>query len=679
MITYDEPPESELYNALVKDKTLPHPTSRGFDRSKWQDAYHSLVAPSPRDEALAVAAIHYGTELRSLRNTFDDKIFKGMNRREAKIFSIAFANREFFFLSKKVVEKIESKPRGRVARLDNAGVLVSNAQSGEKLSPDSMTATIVDTLPHCIERAQRLAERTSNTEIKLDDDHFKLYAVLSIEHSIRDLWQDVVWRGAAITLQNGQLKQVPANKSLAEHELAWSRRNEGIALQHAIFDMITERQLRKHGAIAQSYLSKTIVGVGTGHGGRAFRFGPQSGAAGRQWRHRGQATALEDSYLSDFLDVPLPSTEKHALTCRELHRVWCLLADAASILESKRKAKDLSDYDSTKQFALLMRKSEYERAIIECLGLSAERASEAMRFLTLDGSDAASMFDDGFWSCPVLAVDENEAALLVPSLFVGNTIRTAEHWLARGGLTDNLLDARRGRTFEAHVRNALTEAVKKNALFSDSVCCPDELKGEPPNGEQVDLLFRVRDLVVVGEVKCLLAPIEPTEYANYLRKIKEACIQAARKAEWLNKNRDLLVKLLKLSAERSHSAKIIPIVVINQSVGSSLVSDGVHVIDFHFLKLYLDAGEYSSGAAFSRDEVDTVVHHETLYKNEEEAKERFLASIENPKPLKKYLDLAAWTETRFPMSNGDTLLIENCIMEGNLTSMADEEIEKLFA
>ena len=121
-----------------------------------------------------------------------------------------------------------------------------------------------------------------------------------------------------------------------------------------------------------------------------------------------------------------------------------------------------------------------------------------------------------------------------------------------------------------------------------------------------------------------------------------------------------------------------PIVVTNQSYGASLSSGESRVIDFHFLKLYLEDGEYLTGVAYRLKEGDAVPRHEKLYASEEEAEQKFLESIENLRPLKRYLDIVKWTETRFPLSNGETLFIENCVMEGNLTPMNDSEIEELF-
>jgi hypothetical protein len=363
MLTLTLQTESELYNKVVKEKSLPHPTARNFDAKRWEEAFRALRAPSQRDESLAVAAIHYGTELQRLRKTFDDKIFKELNRRSAKIFSAAFANREFFVLMDNVAERMKAKAEQEsVARLDGtAGILISNGQSGDELDPDAAMATIVDTLPHCIERAQRRPADPSANRVELDRDHFKLYAALSIEHSIRDLWQSVLWKGASLTFKNNQLRQAPGDRRLAEYELAWTRRIERVATQGAITDAIADRRKHDLGIEIVPYLSKTVTGVGTGNGGRSFKFGAQSGRAGQQTRHNRQSTILEDSYLADFLDTPLPSTGDSKLTSRELHRVWCILVDAAHVLRTKKKSKELVDFDAAKQFALLIRSSELQR------------------------------------------------------------------------------------------------------------------------------------------------------------------------------------------------------------------------------------------------------------------------------------------------------------------------------
>jgi hypothetical protein len=130
----------------------------------------------------------------------------------------------------------------------------------------------------------------------------------------------------------------------------------------------------------------------------------------------------------------------------------------------------------------------------------------------------------------------------------------------------------------------------------------------------------------------------------------------------------LVAKVFGLSLEEATSLRIVPIVVTNQGACFGLLANGARIVDFHFLNLYLSDNEYVSRMAFDIAEGTTVPEHETLYQDEDGAATHFESTMKEPPPLKRLLASAVWTDNRFPMSNGGTLSVSNCMSSG-----ADED------
>jgi hypothetical protein len=386
---------------------------------------------------------------------------------------------------------------------------------------------------------------------------------------------------------------------------------------------------------------------------------------------------LENCYLAPFLDAPLPRLSTR-LTCRDLHRIWCVARDCANILKDRSKRRSFDDLKGIEAHALTIRRDEIERAVMECLKIEAGRAKEAIKFLTCDHFDLSSLFTQSFWSAPFLGIDDGRnLAIVLASLEVGSAIRRVENWLSRGGLSDHLSDARRGLKYETEVRSEIEESLSKNNLLSLARCA-DSSNERSGDGEQVDLLITLGNLLVVGEVKCFLYPIEPIEHFNYLRRLDEAGAQAARKANWLHENPQVVANALQISPALAASLRPVPIIVTNQGAGLGLEANGARVIDFHFLKLYLSDNEYISGMTFDAEKGIAVRYPEILYGDEIEAAGFFEATMADPPPLRRLLKSATWKDSRFPSSDGQDLLVANCYPDDSMLTEAEQRVAVLL-
>jgi hypothetical protein len=471
----------------------------------------------------------------------------------------------------------------------------------------------------------------------------------------------VLWDAWALTRDEQEVLLAPTDIELATLWNVWLWRQEMLLMQNTLLDSLIERVAMKSGGLVAPFLNPAVVGIGgRTKTGRRFRFGSLSGRERGQAWHLTEDAILSESYLAPFMDAPLPGLD-NALSCKTLQVAWCVIRDCAKILASKCNGRGIGDVGDLECYALLVRRSEIERAISHCAGIPHNRARAAVDFLSCNLSDTGSLFTKGFWAKPLISIDANENTIIaLPAISVGSAIRRVESWLDEGGLSDRLSTARRGLRYEAWVRQELINGLAANSLLSNARCARDGIGRNDEDEEQIDLLLRLGNILVVGEVKCLLAPIEAMEHFNYLTKLNEASKQAIRKAKWISDNRDIAARALGLSLKDVEPLRPIPIVVLNQSAGVGLLFQYARVVDLHFLRLYLTYHEYSAGHAFNVLDKMGASEVRVLYDSEQEAADRFEQIMANPPTIDRFKKFAKWERTRFPMSNGQSFQISVC-------------------
>lgn len=484
---------------------------------------------------------------------------------------------------------------------------------------------------------------------------------MSLEHALRDLWQQVLWDGWALGDTADGLRQGPVDRQLAVLWAVWYARHLKILGQGSSLDAIAQRAADLAGQLPEPFLKQTALGIGgASRETRRFRFGQVSGRQfGQSW-HRTEYKVLEDSYLAQFLDAPLPKLANN-LTCRDLQVAWCVLRDCASVLNERVTRRSLDSFDAVEACALLIRRDEIVRAIQVCAELDSERAEKVVQFFTCQLDNFGSLFARGLWSTPLVSLDGNKnLAVCLAALSVGSAVRRIESWLDRGELSDHLTDARRGERYEAWVRKEISAAIADNEYLPDAKCVLHSIERPGDTGEQIDLLILLGNLVVVGEVKCRLYPVESIERYNYLRRLNEAGDQVVRKGQWLEQNAKIIADAFQISIERARSLHLVPIVVLNQGAGFGILANGARVVDFHFLKLLMADNEYLAGMVFDMTKQIYIPTHEHLYVDEKDAAARFEDIIANPPPLTNAIASVQWRVNKFPLSDGHHLLVENC-------------------
>lgn len=420
-------PESEIFE-LVRRGKLQHPTNSKFDPKPWVSAIAELEDSTLRDVQLGFAAIYYGQQITTLRDTAKERLPK-ISKTKALRLLAATANQQFLIGRKKSQEHINSvHDKKTPINLVQAGQALFDTQYGQTFNLDDLTTSLVDALPCWLFQICNGDDETAtNSNTKPTDIAGLALSIASIENGLRTLWQATLWTNATLLKDQDRFVSGWDDKDFASRWLAWALRQETLICHETYMDAGARTIAGKKILPRRAALSKTVTRMYWGHTGRRrFVCGSSKRIGTRANGYAQERDALERLYTGLYLDEPLPKTEAH-LTCRELLEAWWVLSDIGALV-----TKDLGDpwFETDKdvsRFATSLEKTDLARVFSSCLYISLDRASQIVNFFSCDPNETKQLFSIGLWSTPLLdAANSDSSHLILAPLLVGSPVKRVE-------------------------------------------------------------------------------------------------------------------------------------------------------------------------------------------------------------------------------------------------------------
>ncbi|WP_204113648.1 hypothetical protein [Shimia biformata] len=646
---------------------LSSPFAKNFRVDEWKEALEEAEG-NERDVKLCMSAIFFGNQVSSLRDRHIKRIFKDISKRSALILAVGSANRNYFALIRDFRERQAERAKSKDSspfHLMEIGKAGSQIAPQENMSPDDLVTAIVDTLPHWFFEAKELSD--DREPIGTDFGLLELRAgwALSVESGLRDLWMSALWEGRELKGDGEGLTFGPADRELDGYWYASQMRTEAalwgpLALFH---DLPEDRD------DTQDIRSVFVSRLRGGRTGLAF---PKP-SGGRLQKLNETLGVLERSYIGDYLDVPIEVAGSE-ISMRLLIKALWVLGELGAAMRLNIRARIIRGYRDAREFSLRVSKKDCVRVFRECLGIEESFAASVLSQLVLSPDDTGKCFKEGVWLHPLVELDEEHVMIVMPSVDVGTKTRFVERTLTEL-LGPDLTKAKSlGGTFEKGTRKRVQAALAGNKIIDDFACLPHAINKVSEGGEEIDLLFRIGRRVIVGELKCLIAPNESIERYSHLSKLEEAAGQARRKAEWLSKNKHLVEDALDVDGAE---IEITPMVILNQRIGSGLVIDEVVITDVFLLELFAGDGSYSSGAAMTKGR--KAVAFETFYTTQKEAEDAIQDVFSSPPPLRPFIEGIEWVNVEFPAAFGKIRLETPRLKDGALVTPDLETAADIFS
>jgi hypothetical protein len=167
--------------------------------------------------------------------------------------------------------------------------------------------------------------------------------------------------------------------------------------------------------------------------------------------------------------------------------------------------------------------AEFECYLCAQLSLSCEELAVALEWLKFRPQQR-----EDIWFTPLYSI-EDHYILLSPMCAYANFVRFVESIFERAKGWNS------GQAFERYVIGRLQTAIKNPSLPILSVVGPATYRGKNER-EEIDLLIASSSTVFIGEVKYDCFTSDEINIFQHIKKMKQACGQAARKASFLRTN-----------------------------------------------------------------------------------------------------------------------------------------------
>jgi hypothetical protein len=200
---------------------------------------------------------------------------------------------------------------------------------------------------------------------------------------------------------------------------------------------------------------------------------------------------------------------------------------------------------------------------------------------------------DGLWQKPLIPAGADEFLIASAPLLYGNMLRITERWLRQGGFDLN----RRGAIFEKEAREQISRMLKDSRLLRDAAVAPEPVF-VGPNREEVDLLVRVGKVLLVGEAKCQLFPVDEIEGYRFQQRLLEGAHQAIRKSDAVRADPTDVRTAVGLNDPEN--LIVLPFVLSNSILYSGYPVDGVPVVDLPYLGTLLRDGRLRTMVVMNR-------------------------------------------------------------------------------
>lgn len=655
--------ESEIFTWVTRglgQRNLMHPTARNFKAEAWVAALAAIERPTPRDRDIVTAANLIGRQIASLRAETEQFVMIG-NGIQSRMLTVAEANRQFRALLRQSHKKSQDASKDGYYSISMLSELrLRSAAPGVENTVDGFTEGLVDAVPIWLNRTYECEA------VEWDEtDHFqrgaRMVALLSLELTYKILWQRVLWQDHCFDLTSDQITFGPTDRSLDELWACWSQRQAMLDLQPTLPSIYEAQFNRLHKVKATRSEYETVIAF---EGGRArppkFTIGSARSNSASVIKRQLEMQVISHSYVGDFLDAEITLPDGQKVSCRSVLSAWYTITDAVREMIADDGSLRYSGYESLRSRALTIRKSSLVDVIARCCSLSRELAASLIRFLTTNAADPRDMFQKGVWGRPLIDIGgSDKLCTLLPALQIDSPVRRIELWLERGKAEDESTGALRGGNFETRARDELAKSISENPLNIRARCANSALKKKSSSDEEIDLLLQVGDLLVVGELKSFLAPMEPQERYNYLGKLQRASQQAARKAAWLSMHRERILEVLEPDVPLQSLRSFVPLVVVNQSYGLGYPETACSVVDLHYLSLYLGEPRYNAGTMIAPKVGQVAYRDAILYSTSDEAIEKFEAAMRYPSVLDRFKSHVKWSSYPLPMEDGEMINVHN--------------------
>ena len=337
----------------------------------------------------------------------------------------------------------------------------------------------------------------------------------------------------------------------------------------------------------------------------------------------------EEIYFNDILEQPLPKLKD--LTLRQILESWRLIStlsqEIQTIIVSSTNLNNISDLNDTSEllrYSPTFSKEHLVELVSKTIYLDYSQALTVVDLLTFKGNPR-----DDLWYRPLIDLGEDDMTMIITCMQYPNLLRSLEQWMREGKLKMD----ERGFLFENYVRNQLKK--ENNLTNADIICDSDIFRNADGKEEQIDLVIRIGNKILIGELKCSVYPSSTLEFYNYKSVLADGTNQAKRKANFIRENIYFFAERFGLKNAGLNEIYVYPMVVSNLHLYNGKIINNVPILDFQILSKYFNEGKLKIFMVATQDGFKSSNDSKIVrfYSSEQEAEENIEQYLTDPPQL----------------------------------------------
>ncbi|MGP2591862.1 hypothetical protein [Serratia marcescens] len=317
-------------------------------------------------------------------------------------------------------------------------------------------------------------------------------------------------------------------------------------------------------------------------------------------------------------------------------RVLMLIANS----ETEKYPENDSAFNVNKlrEFCPTVQASSLERALSEATDISMVKINKIMDFLIFNASPIADI-----WCQPLVKLKNNKYALLTSALNAPVIFRLFERWA-------NLFEldlSKKGTSFEKKIVDELNDELIENKFITDYDNAISKRIKIKSGEEEIDLLARIDDLILIGEAKSIVTTDSEISKYRTSQVLQHAGEQVVRKTKFLKDNLQAVFEKLNWNYDKNKNYMFAGFIINSSRIFVGHAFNSTPVIDDKILQAYFSSNEINLLTVASQGKLKTVAWYR-LYNNIHELKNNFSKYITNPPQLNASSKSYEYNEIGFP-------------------------------
>jgi hypothetical protein len=626
----------------VQAETVVSPLRRGFKRSAWQ-AEHTKLVDDEVDGQLFDAGLLILEKANNIRDALTFT-FSGSFRATTKVRAFAaIANYNLCAIQRKTREAMTALAEKHKADLPGSPIMAHDVAAvtlklliGAEYSPDEVIQATVDGVQIPIKRILELNPNLAgNPEFgKVDWDEVRMDFNLGVLYAhVEELWDDCLWNDFRADRGENIVTFAPRDITWQVREAVSRTRYVSLGNEFAVHALRAHEALLDLGGLSVRgpICVTSITKAGKRQEIKLAPFDAESEAG--TWLLTMRVYASEP-YYTELLNEAQPILAGASLN--QLLTAWTVTVSASSKLQQEVEATKFTRPDDPKtwvpNYAPVLQVGALVRAVATASACSYSQATAMVEFLIFRGT-----MDQELWAQPLLPVSNEAVVPLFAATTSPNLRRLVDVWLAQLSVDLSL----RGPAFEAHIRASLRNDIETSPLLSSSSSCLEKHFKFTPDGEreeEIDVVALIGDILIVGEAKCFLEPVEAKEIARHREKVLESVAQVKRKASAVERHKQAFrTRASEEGLSIPEKYRVQPLVILNNAIHVGIPVETVPIVDEHILGVFF-RGVFTELALKEPNKPFNPVRRRVLYGSPEEAAQvlpAFLAAPPQMEPLLK--------------------------------------------